>query len=159
MSKLIRLTWIPVALALSACDVQVHDQTPAQYPANHDIGMYEIKATAARDTLVTPGSVFMFGLVGDKHERRSFRVFNQRAIFREAVDSAGLHVVPVIGQQGLADGARVEHHRLGGVWSTAASHSFYFFLQSLRVPGMSDLKIRQSMLFYLLFPFQALGRS
>jgi hypothetical protein len=65
MSKLIRLTWIPVVLALGACDVQVHDETPAQYPANHDIGMYEIKATVARDTLVTPGSVFLFA-VGDK---------------------------------------------------------------------------------------------
>ena len=35
-----------VTAALSACDVQVHDQTPDQYPANHDVGMYEIKATA-----------------------------------------------------------------------------------------------------------------
>jgi hypothetical protein len=65
MSKLIRLTWISVALALSACDVQVHDQTPAEYPANHDIGMYPIKASVTRDALVTPGSVFMFAL-GDK---------------------------------------------------------------------------------------------
>src|SRR5438876_670204 len=65
MSKLIRLTWIPVTLALGACDVQVHDKTPAEYPANHGVGMYEIKATVTRDALVSPGSVFMFGL-GDK---------------------------------------------------------------------------------------------
>jgi len=67
MSKLIRLTWIPVTLALGACDVQVQDKTPAEYPANHDIGMYEIKATVTRDALVSPGSVFMFGL-GDKQK-------------------------------------------------------------------------------------------
>jgi hypothetical protein len=62
MFKLIRLTWVPVALMLSACDVQVHDETPAEYPALHDIGMYDIKATVKRDTLVTPGSVFLFAL-------------------------------------------------------------------------------------------------
>ena len=62
MFRLIRLAWIPVALMLGACDVQVHDETPAEYPANHDIGMYEIKATVTRDALVTPGSVFLFAL-------------------------------------------------------------------------------------------------
>ena len=62
MFKLIRLTWVPVALVLGACDVQVRDETPAEYPANHDIGMYDIKATVARDALVTPGSVFLFAL-------------------------------------------------------------------------------------------------
>jgi hypothetical protein len=44
--------------------VQVHDGTPAEYPANHDVGMYEIKATVAPDALVSPGSVFLFGLSG-----------------------------------------------------------------------------------------------
>ena len=62
MFKLVRLTWVPVALVLSACDVQVHDETPAEMPASHDIGMYEIKATATRDAMVTPGSVFLFAL-------------------------------------------------------------------------------------------------
>ena len=62
MFKLVRLTWVPVALVLSACDVQVHDETPAEMPANHDIGMYEVKATVTRDAMVTPGSVFMFAL-------------------------------------------------------------------------------------------------
>jgi hypothetical protein len=51
-------------MALSACDVQVHDATPDQYPANHDVGMYEIKATVATDAMVTPGSVTLFGLSG-----------------------------------------------------------------------------------------------
>jgi hypothetical protein len=68
MSKEIRFTTLflggAVATVLSACDVQVHDATPAQYPANHDVGMYEIKATVAPDALVTPGSVYLFGLSG-----------------------------------------------------------------------------------------------
>jgi SAM-dependent methyltransferase len=50
----------------------------------------------------------------------------------------------------------LEHRRLGGVWSTAASHAFYFFLQAFRVPGMSESRIRRGPLFYLLFPLQAL---
>ncbi len=45
MYWLFRLTWIPVAITLGACDVQVRDETPAEYPANHDIGMYGVKAT------------------------------------------------------------------------------------------------------------------
>ena len=53
-----------VAAALSACDVQVHDQTPDHYPANHDVGMYEIKATVAPDSMVSPGSVYLFALSG-----------------------------------------------------------------------------------------------
>jgi len=53
-----------VAAALSACDVQVHDATPDHYPANHEVGMYEIKATTAADALVTPGSVYLFALSG-----------------------------------------------------------------------------------------------
>jgi hypothetical protein len=51
-------------MALSACDVQVHDGTPAEYPANYDLGMYAIKATVAPDAMVTPGSVYLFGLSG-----------------------------------------------------------------------------------------------
>ncbi len=53
-----------VTAALSACDVQVHDETPAEYKANHDLGMYEIKATVQPDAMVSPGSVYMFGISG-----------------------------------------------------------------------------------------------
>jgi hypothetical protein len=52
--------WAGVALSLGACDVQVRDTTPAEYPANHDIGMYEVSVALARDALVTPGSVYVF---------------------------------------------------------------------------------------------------
>jgi hypothetical protein len=65
MCKLIRLSWIPAALCLSACDVQVHDTTPAQFEANNDIGMYEITATASEGALVSPGSLVLFAIVGD----------------------------------------------------------------------------------------------
>src|SRR5215469_13026384 len=53
-----------VSAALCACDVQVQDQTPDHYPANHDVGMYEIKATTKADAMVSPGSVYVFGLSG-----------------------------------------------------------------------------------------------
>jgi hypothetical protein len=55
-----RLTWLSVALLLGACDVQVRDMTPAEYPANHDIGMYEVSVAVTRDALVSPGSVYVF---------------------------------------------------------------------------------------------------
>jgi hypothetical protein len=68
MSKVTRFTCFffggAVATVLSACDVRVHDATPGQFLANHDVGMYEIKATVAPDALVTPGSVFVRGLSG-----------------------------------------------------------------------------------------------
>ena len=50
----------------------------------------------------------------------------------------------------------VEHHALGGVWSTMASRLVYFFLQAIRFEGMSDAAIKRGPLFYLLFPFMAL---
>ena len=67
MNKLIRISWIPAALVLSACDVQVTDTTPAQYQANNDIGMYEITATASQGALVTPGSLVLFA-IGDNQK-------------------------------------------------------------------------------------------
>ena len=67
MLKLVRLTLLPVVLVLSGCDAQVHDETPAEYTANHDIGMYEVKATVARDAMVTPGSVFLFAQEGPEY--------------------------------------------------------------------------------------------
>jgi hypothetical protein len=68
MSKVTRFTCFfcggAVATVLSACDVQVHDGTPDHYPANYDVGMYEIKATVAPDAMVTPGSIFVRGVSG-----------------------------------------------------------------------------------------------
>jgi len=67
MYKLIRLSWVPAVLGLSACNVQVNDTTPAQYQANNDIGMYEITATASEGALVTPGSLVLFA-IGDNQK-------------------------------------------------------------------------------------------
>jgi SAM-dependent methyltransferase len=50
-------------------------------------------------------------------------------------------------------GLRVlEHRRLGGVWSSMASHLVFFFLQALRMPGMVDPEVRRGPGFYLLLP-------
>lgn len=49
----------------------------------------------------------------------------------------------------------VEHDALGGVWSSAASHHVFFFLQAFRYPGMSDPQRRRGALFYALFPLMA----
>jgi hypothetical protein len=72
MSKRVRITrvsaWVATGasvLMLAACDVQVHDDTPAEYKANDGFGMYDVKATVQRDALVSQGSVFLFG-IGDK---------------------------------------------------------------------------------------------
>jgi hypothetical protein len=62
MRRLTRLTWLSVALLLVACDVQVRDTTPAEHPANHDIGMYEVSVAVTRDALVTPGSVYVMAI-------------------------------------------------------------------------------------------------
>jgi hypothetical protein len=67
MYQLIRLSWIPAALSLSACNVQVNDTTPAQFQANNNIPMYEISATASEGALVTPGSLVLFA-IGDNQK-------------------------------------------------------------------------------------------
>ena len=59
-----------------------------------------------------------------------------------ALDRAGLELV--------------EHERLGGLWSSMASHAFFFFLQAARLDGMSDPQVRRGPLFYLLLPFMAI---
>jgi hypothetical protein len=59
-----RLMWWGVAPLLAACDVQLRDTTPAEYPANHDVGMYEVSVAITRDALVTPGSVYVFATGG-----------------------------------------------------------------------------------------------
>ena len=68
-NKFVRFAWVPLALGLSACEVQVTDSTPAQYQANNDIGMYEVTATTKEGALVTPGSVVLFA-IGDGQKVR-----------------------------------------------------------------------------------------
>ena len=52
--------WLGTTLLLVACDVRLRDTTPAEFPANHDLGMYEVSVAVSRDALVTPGSVYVF---------------------------------------------------------------------------------------------------
>jgi hypothetical protein len=78
MCRLIRLACIPALLALSACDVQVTDTTPAEYQANNDIGMYQVSATASSGALVTPGSLVMFA-VGEDNKRVELRQYSDGA--------------------------------------------------------------------------------
>ena len=60
MRKIVRLMSFGALLWLCACDVQLRDTTPAEYPANHDLGMYEVSAAVTRGALVTAGSVHVF---------------------------------------------------------------------------------------------------
>jgi SAM-dependent methyltransferase len=48
---------------------------------------------------------------------------------------------------------RVELRPLGGIWSSAASHLVFFFLQAARVGGMTSPECKRNALFYVLFPF------
>lgn len=66
MSNWTVITGVAAVLALAGCDVQVHDETPTTYPANNQVGMYEIKASIASDALVSPGSVYLFAVGGGK---------------------------------------------------------------------------------------------
>jgi len=68
MFKLNRLSSAATLVMVSGCDVQVQDTTPAEFTANHDIGMYEVSATVTRGALVPQGSVFLFAL-GDNNQK------------------------------------------------------------------------------------------
>jgi hypothetical protein len=68
MFKLVGFGSVAAVLALTACEVQVRDTTPAELPANHDIGMYGVSATVTREAMVTPGSVYMFALVDNNQK-------------------------------------------------------------------------------------------
>ncbi len=48
---------------------------------------------------------------------------------------------------------RVELRPLGGIWSSAASHLVFFFLQAARVSGMTSPECRRNALYYVLLPF------
>jgi hypothetical protein len=75
MNKITRIAWIPAALALSACDVQVKDTTPTEFQANNDIGMYKVSATADTGALVTPGSLVMYA-VGEDNKKVELRQYS-----------------------------------------------------------------------------------
>lgn len=61
---------------------------------------------------------------------------------KEAMERAGLNIVEI--------------KPLGGIWSSMASHFFYFFLQSIRFSGMSTKGNKRNFLFYILYPLMVL---
>jgi hypothetical protein len=65
-TRYLRLAPVSLALLLCACDVRVQDTTPDAFLADHGIGMYELSATVAPDSLVTPHSVVLFALTEGK---------------------------------------------------------------------------------------------
>jgi hypothetical protein len=66
MSNFARVIGIALLLGLTACDVQLKDETPQEYTANHDLGMYEIKTQAGSGAMVTPSSLHVTARVGDQ---------------------------------------------------------------------------------------------
>jgi hypothetical protein len=54
---------VAAALALAGCGVQVHDETPAQFKTNPDIGMYPITATVTGGALVS-SPVYLYLISG-----------------------------------------------------------------------------------------------
>lgn len=67
MQKITRLIGVlPLALALCACDVNIHDETPATFPANGTLGMYPIKVSITHDSFVSPGDVYMTAFINNQ---------------------------------------------------------------------------------------------
>ena len=54
-----------VGLALAGCGVRLQDETPAQFPANPDIGMYPIRVKVTSGAMVSP-PIYVFALSGDR---------------------------------------------------------------------------------------------
>jgi len=54
-----------VCAGLAACNVQLHDETPARYEANNGAALYQLQASITRPLLVAPDSVFVSALVDD----------------------------------------------------------------------------------------------
>lgn len=87
-------------------------------------------------------AVFLIPQTSSTHLAPHYHQNLSRYWIEQAMARAGLEIV--------------EHRCLGGLWSSTASRFFFFFLQALRFPGMSDPGIRREPLFYLLLPFMAL---
>ena len=90
--------------------------------------------------VLRPGghAIFLIPQTSTTHLAPDYHCNFSRYWIRGAMERAGLAIV--------------EHRPLGGVWSSMASHHFYFFLQAFRVEGMSDPEVRRPLLFYPLLP-------
>lgn len=65
MRQAIKLTCGVATLILAGCSVQVQNNTPSQFPATPDIGMYPVSATVTAGPLVSAG-VLLFDVSGDQ---------------------------------------------------------------------------------------------
>lgn len=63
MRQALRFSIGVAALALAGCGVQVQNQTPTQFKANPDVGMYPLSATLTRGALVSP-QIYLFQVGG-----------------------------------------------------------------------------------------------
>ena len=90
--------------------------------------------------VLEPGgtAVLLVPQTGDTHLAPRFYGNFSRWWIEAACERAGLEIV--------------EHERLGGVWSSMASHLVYFFLQAGRFDTMSDPDVRRGPLYWLLLP-------
>jgi hypothetical protein len=52
-----------VCAGLAACNVQLHDETPARYQADNGAALYQLEARITRPFFVAPDSVFISALV------------------------------------------------------------------------------------------------
>lgn len=93
--------------------------------------------------VLRPGgrAIFLVPTTSTMHLAPHYHSNFSRFWIEEAMQRAGLEIV--------------ELTPLGGVWSSASSHALFFFLQAFRMEGMTDRRIRRPVLFYPLFPFQA----
>lgn len=103
-----------------------------------------IRMVAEAGRVLRPGgkAVFLIPCTSTMHLAPHYHGNFSRYWIQEALARAGLEVV--------------ELRELGGVWSTIASRTFFFFLQATRSEGMSDPAIRRNALFWVLLPFQML---
>lgn len=103
-----------------------------------------LRMVAEIGRVLRPGgvAVLLVPQTGTTHLAPAFYGNFSRWWIEAALERAGLAVL--------------EHQRLGGVWSSMASHLVFFFLAALRLPGMGDPEVRRGPLFYLLLPLMVL---
>ena len=68
MRRITMIAVVATALTLGGCDVQVQDQTPGQFAANPNVGMYLVRASVTRGSMVSP-QLFLFAISGRQRIR------------------------------------------------------------------------------------------
>lgn len=103
-----------------------------------------IKMVSEIGRVLKPGghAVFLVPATSTMHLAPHYHYNFSRFWIEEVMPRAGLEILELV--------------PLGGLWSSMASHFFFFFFQATRFGGMSDPRIERGALFYVLFPFMAL---